>query len=232
MSKARVVLFSLVLSAVCAGLLGVSRSMTARHIERNERLDEMRSVLDAADWRPPGGKTIMEVAPAKVEEVFSKRVRPVAGMDGEPLSPDAFEKGKLVKLFSYADESGKVVAHVVRIKGKGLWGDIFGFLAVNPELRPDGKVLLRGITFYKEDETPGLGKRINEMKFRGQFRADQGRLAPGLRILKGEGNETGPDSVDGITSATVTSVGVEGMIEDGARWYVSWRKSHPQGAKR
>ena len=212
MSKVRVLLFSLVLSSVCAGLLGIARSLTAEDIARNEKLDEMRSILEAVDFRPAGGRGILEMSPAGVEQVFLARVALASGGDD------------LQGPFTFSDEAGQLAAHVIRIRGKGLWGDIFGFLAVSPEPRPDGKLLLRGITFYKEEETPGLGKRINEMKFRGQFRADKGTLAPGLRIHRGEGNEIGPHKVDGITSATVTGVGVEEMIEEGAQRYLSWRR--------
>ncbi len=210
MSKGRVLLFSLLLSSICAGLLGMARGLTAENIAINERLDERRSILEAADFQPPAGKTILQMPAADLDRIYETRVQ---NLGDTPTGP-----------FAYKDESGRVLAHVVRVRGKGLWGDMFGFLAVDPEPRPGGKYLLRGLTFYKEDETPGLGKRINEAKFKGQFRADRGTLVPGLQILKGEGNDTGPQAVDGITSATVTSTGVQAMVAEGARWYVNWRK--------
>lgn len=213
MSKGRVLLFSLLLSAICAGLLGAARTLTAESIARNMELDEWRSILEAAGFQPEGGRTILQMPARELEEVYRARVAPAKGADPQ--------RGP----FGYTDETGKQVAQVIRIRGKGLWGDMFGFLAVNPTPRAGGKLLLQGITFYREEETPGLGKRIHESKFRGQFRPDQGRLAPGLDILKGEGNAgLGPDRVDGITSATVTSAGVEAMIEDGAKWYLEWKQ--------
>jgi len=208
-----VLLFSLLLSAICAGLLGAARTLTAESIERNMELDEWRSILEAAGFDPGDGRTIQQLPAKRLEEVYRARVALADGADPK-LGP-----------YGYKDDAGTLAAQVIRIRGKGLWGDIYGFLAVDPNPQAGGKLLLRGITFYRDDETPGLGKRINELKFRGQFRPDQGRLAPGLEILKGEGNSgLGPHKVDGITSATVTSAGVESMIEQGAKRYLEWQQ--------
>jgi Na+-transporting NADH:ubiquinone oxidoreductase subunit NqrC len=219
MSKARVLLFAFVLSLACASLLGLARNFTAAQIARNELLDEMRSILDAAGWQDPRGRGLLQVPSVELEAVFRQQVQ-------KPEAADPF-RGP----FTYSDAGGQVRAQVLRLRGKGLWGDMYGFLALSPEPRPDGKLQVRGLTFYKEEETPGLGKRIHESKFRGQFAPEQGRLVPGLRVQKGEGNPSGPQQVDGVTSASVTSAGVEGMIEEAARWYLDTWLARAGGAR-
>ncbi|MEC9474893.1 MAG: FMN-binding protein, partial [Candidatus Neomarinimicrobiota bacterium] len=47
---------------------------------------------------------------------------------------------------------GKVDGFAIPISGKGLWGTMYGYFAIEP----DGATA-KGITFYKHIETPGLG---------------------------------------------------------------------------
>ncbi len=86
---------------------------------------------------------------------------------------------------------------VIPMKGKGLWGPISGYIAIDV----DGKVV--DANFDHESETPGLGGEITTEKFQSQFRGKQirkeGRLAP--------------IEFDAITGATKTSNGVKEMID-------------------
>ena len=86
---------------------------------------------------------------------------------------------------------------VIPMKGKGLWGPISGYIAIDV----DGNIV--GANFDHESETPGLGGEITTEKFQSQFRGKQirkeGRLAP--------------IEFDAITGATKTSNGVKEMID-------------------
>ena len=94
--------------------------------------------------------------------------------------------------------------------GPGLWGPIYGVLALEPDLRT-----IRGIRFFKQEETPGLGGEIGADWFQDQFVGKQIASEAdvyGFAIVK-PGTGEGVNVVDGITGATMTSDRVAVMID-------------------
>jgi Na+-transporting NADH:ubiquinone oxidoreductase subunit C len=91
-------------------------------------------------------------------------------------------------------------------------------------IEPDA-VTVRGITFYKDGETPGLGGEIQKDWFQNNFRGkkiwsekDQ-KLTP-IALVKGQVKDFYQDErvnyhVDGITAATLTCKGVTAFLD---RW--------------
>lgn len=88
---------------------------------------------------------------------------------------------------------------VIPMQGNGLWGPIWGYLAI----AADGKTIV-GVTFDHKSETPGLGGEIITEKFQGQF--------AGKQIM--ENSIPIPVEFDAITGATKTSNGVKEMIDN------------------
>jgi len=89
--------------------------------------------------------------------------------------------------------------------GPGLWGTISVILAAQPD---GGRI--RGIRVVSQNETPGLGGRIEEAWFIGQF--DGERTSGGKLVMKSGAEATGAADtdkengiVDGISGATRTS---------------------------
>ena len=80
-------------------------------------------------------------------------------------------------------------------------------------LRSIQNATIHAVTFSKHEETPGLGGEITSDAFRDQFRGlsvlDESGLR-GLRIV-GDGAD-GPNEVDAISGATMTSDKVEEML--------------------
>ncbi|HSV43454.1 MAG TPA: NADH:ubiquinone reductase (Na(+)-transporting) subunit C, partial [Candidatus Bathyarchaeia archaeon] len=114
--------------------------------------------------------------------------------------------------------------YVFPVSGKGLWSTIYGYLA----LEPDG-VTLKGISFYKHGETPGLGGEIEARWFQQNFQGKKiydvtsQTLRP-VRVAKGRAADhvRGRDLefvVDGISGATMTGNGVTEMLDHGLRVY-------------
>ncbi len=108
-------------------------------------------------------------------------------------------------------------ALVFPLKGRGLWGGLWGYVAVTPDLQ---KVL--GAYFDHESETAGLGALIKEAKFQEQFigrpvMGEDGKVA--LTVVKKGASET-ETQVDGVTGATLTSKGVGEMLLTGIQQYV------------
>ena len=112
--------------------------------------------------------------------------------------------------------------YVLPVYGAGLWGPIWGYVALN-----DDKSTVFGVYFSHAGETPGLGAEITSMPFKSQF--------PGKQITK-EGEFTsiaivkpgkiaeGVDYVNGISGGTITSQGVDAMLKDGLGQYVNFLK--------
>ena len=93
---------------------------------------------------------------------------------------------------------------VVPMHGKGLWGPIWGYVA----LAPDGKTIL-GANFDHKSETPGLGGEITTEKFQSQFKG---------KHISSDGHYV-PVEFDAITGATKTSNGVKEMIDNTMQMY-------------
>ena len=96
---------------------------------------------------------------------------------------------------------------VIPMQGKGLWGPIWGYLAV----APDGKTII-GVKFDHKSETPGLGGEITTEKFQSQFKGKQ--ITQDGRYI--------PVEFDAITGATKTSNGVKEMIDNTLEKYSAY----------
>ncbi|MBR6202045.1 MAG: NADH:ubiquinone reductase (Na(+)-transporting) subunit C, partial [Bacteroidaceae bacterium] len=109
---------------------------------------------------------------------------------------------------------------IVPVKGAGLWGGLWGYIAVNA----DGQTVY-GTYFSHESETAGLGARIAEQWFQDSFKGKkifaEGSDEVALSVIKkGKEGTLSPDNyVDGVTGATLTSNGVNDMIKSGREQY-------------
>ncbi|MHC4247663.1 MAG: FMN-binding protein [Planctomycetota bacterium] len=183
------VAYSIVLGTVCSALLtGVGR-FTHPYKEKNERAEEVRNIL--------GVLQVPFDPRAKADELLK-------------VCRERTRKGSHKELRFFASvEDGKCATAALLFNGQGLWGPVEGFLALDPDLRE-----VRGVTFHKQEETPGLGGEIASEGFRAQFagkRIEGEDGAPGIRIKKG-GGAVGPSEVDGISGATMTCQKVEAML--------------------
>ena len=105
------------------------------------------------------------------------------------------------------------IKYILPLSGKGLWGGIGGYLALDVD-----KNTIYGVNFNHESETPGLGAKIVEMPFREQFEGKHIRNAAGevvsVAVLKAGKHADGQEQVDAISGATITSAGVSTMLNE------------------
>lgn len=94
---------------------------------------------------------------------------------------------------------------VIPIQGSGLWGPIWGYLAL------DSNATVVGAVFDHQGETPGLGGEIATDKFAARFIGKRMDSQP-IRLKKNADNNN-PYQVDVISGATMTSNGVTEMLE-------------------
>jgi Na+-transporting NADH:ubiquinone oxidoreductase subunit C len=109
-------------------------------------------------------------------------------------------------------------AYCIPIYGKGLWSTLYGYLALESDANT-----VRGITFYKHGETPGLGAEIENPNWQKEFVGkkildDQGELVS-IEVVKGRAPEESLHQVDGLSGATITSRGVQTLVKDALTKY-------------
>jgi Na+-transporting NADH:ubiquinone oxidoreductase subunit C len=109
--------------------------------------------------------------------------------------------------------------YVIPVVGSGLWGPIWGYIAVNED-----KTSIFGAQFDHKTETPGLGAEIKQPFFYNQYSSEVisvDGVYKKIKVVKdGSGAET--HKVDGITGGTITSKGVEEMVDRTLQVYVKY----------
>ncbi|MCD8186065.1 MAG: NADH:ubiquinone reductase (Na(+)-transporting) subunit C [Rikenellaceae bacterium] len=113
------------------------------------------------------------------------------------------------------------VYYVIPVYGSGLWGPIWGNVALRSDLNT-----IYGVTFGHASETPGLGAEIASEVFESQF-VDKtiynGATLVSIMVMKGAGASSGnPNAVDAVSGGTITSRGVESMIQSNLAGYEAY----------
>jgi electron transport complex protein RnfG len=109
-------------------------------------------------------------------------------------------------LFIGRDAGGQAIGSIFKVAPRGYAGPINILIGVNP----DGTAAAVSITKLDQTETPGLGTKITEPKFRDQFKGKEGDA---LKLKKDGG------SIDAITAATISSRAVANGVKEGMDWY-------------
>ncbi len=210
-NSVHVLVFSGILAMVCAILLYAVTQFTEPLRKINEETDKDRNFLSALGVPIP-----KNVKPRELLNIFEKNVK--------------IKKIGKITIYEYIPEtskSGKPIAIAVPFSGPGFWAPIKGVLAFEPDL-----LTIRGIRFYQQEETPGLGGEIASKWFQDEFKGKKivsKNGEPGFRIVKSGGkskkaNDT--NAVDAITGATRTSERVERMLDKVAKELYKERKNY------
>jgi Na+-transporting NADH:ubiquinone oxidoreductase subunit C len=97
---------------------------------------------------------------------------------------------------------------ILPVRGTGYQSTLKGYLALTADLNT-----VAGLTFYEQDETPGMGARIEEdawlTLWPGKQVADNEAVIR-IEVVKGAG--AGVHEVDGISGATRTGSGVTNLL--------------------
>ena len=172
--------FMVILSAVLVFALAFAYEGFKPSITDNARNRERRAILDAVG-------ELEGLSDEEVVAAFDTSLKPmqVAGQDA----------------YQYI-EDGEVRAYALPFHGAALWGTIDGYLGVNADM-----TRTKGIVFTDQNETPGLGGRIDELQYRNQFRDLP--IEEGSLLTYGQSADY---QIDAITGATQTSQAVLRMV--------------------
>ena len=96
-----------------------------------------------------------------------------------------------------------VAGWVIKADGQGYADKLELLIGADPDLKH-----ISGLFVLEQKETPGLGNKIISPEWRGQF-AGKSTNKP-LQVVKGQGQ--GPDTIDAITGATISSRSVTAIV--------------------
>ena len=175
-SNRYIFIYSTVLVAVVAVILAVVATSLKPMQERNQRVETKQMLL----------RTIgVASTKADAEELYSKYIKETQTEDGKPYF--LFDGGVVIPL-----------------RGTGLWGPIWGYMAL------DGEGTVLGAVFDHKGETPGLGGEISTDKFAARFEGKKMDTQP-IRLKK-HANPQDNYEVDAISGGSMTSNGVTNML--------------------
>lgn len=217
-----------VLTVIVAILLSAAALVLQPYQQANINNEKMMNILQAADVNVEG---------ANVQELFDKDCVKMMLVDAkgevvEECTKDftkfrAFSmnlKDELYKRDNGQDfvlpiiviNNGKENVNVIQLQGAGLWGPIWGYIGMTSDFQN-----VVGVVFDHKSETPGLGAEITTEKFRSQFQGKtifSGGNFVSIDVVKGGVANLAADlqkhSVDAISGGTITSQGVNKMIEN------------------
>ena len=228
-SNQYIVSFAALLTVILGGLLALAAEGLKPLQKEQIALDTKKQILSAVINTK--GEDKKELA-----KIYKKRIRSIAvdfnGKEldelkdryGNPLTPEKVNIRKEFKkerkravypVFQYVAENDTsiVEAYILPIYGNGLWDNIWGYVAIEADLKT-----IKGISFDHKGETPGLGARITTLEIQNRYKGkkiyDANENLVSVNMMKGENNSNlGQHHVDGMSGATITARGVNEMLK-------------------
>ncbi len=241
-SNSYTVIFSVVMVVIVATALALTAEGLKPMQKENVRREKMQNILSSmgVETDRDGAAALFDthvkerlVLNASGEETARKSGEVKAGDTEDAFNIDVQKEYKEWKAGSRSandinyplficDKDGATI-YVVPLVGTGLWGPIWGYIALESDMRT-----IAGTSFDHKTETPGLGAEINEKPFQAQFEgkfvSDKDGTFTSVKVVKG--GATNEHEVDAISGGTITSDGVDEMIERTLKVYEPYFKSN------
>ena len=216
-----VVVVALLLALVSSGLKDIQNN--------NVKLDKKKQILSSLNIQLDGqdANTLYEQHIVK-ELVLNVKGEVVSEKMGEAFVIDVIKENAKAEaerqLPLYVAEVDGQTKYIITMRGAGLWGPIWGYIALN-----DDKNTVFGTYFSHASETPGLGAEIAlpafQNKFVGKHILNDARDFVSIAVMKPGQTAEGQDYVDGISGGTITSKGVEAMLLKSIGQYEAYLKN-------
>ncbi len=203
---------------IVAFLLAFVSSALKPASDANERIDKQKQILSSLNLNPE--KSEVE---AKYKEVVV--ADPIVGADGNEVKPEggfdvAHKEFSAQNLPFFVCKVDGQTKYVLPLVGKGLWGTIWGYIALNDDCET-----IYGAYFSHASETAGLGALISDRVFQDGFKGKKIKDAEGnlLTVVKKGAKMEHPEvECDGISGATLTTDGVTNMLHDYVKLYSNY----------
>ncbi|PIF03350.1 MAG: NADH:ubiquinone reductase (Na(+)-transporting) subunit C [Draconibacterium sp.] len=212
-----VILVAAILATVSMGLKPLQK--------KNVAVEKKRGILTSVN---------IESTSDNAEKLYDEKIvsQYVVNSKGEKVEGDAFtidlkkenakplEQRKL-PVFECKTEEG--IKYILPMRGAGLWGPIWGYVSLNTDMNT-----IYGANFAHEGETPGLGAEIATDWFQKMFEGkkifdNNGKLVS-ITVAKAGQEAPVEHKVDGISGGTITSKGLQNMLEKDFNAYKEFLK--------
>jgi len=181
-----------IFSSVVIGFTGLTR----QRVEANAALAFERAVVMVFPELYKANMSSLEI-----HRVFTEQIS----------APDADSGGA----YTYRP-AGQATGYALPFAGQGFWAPIEGVIGIAADRKT-----VRGLAFYEQNETPGLGAEIVKPPFRAQFEGKELQSEAKPLRFRRPGEDLGANEVHAVTGATQTSVRVEGIINEAVKQWQS-----------
>lgn len=226
-SNAYIFIFSIVMVVIVAAVLSFAAMKLKPFQDKNIEIEKKRNILtslnvdsDAENAESLYSKYIESeiVLDSKGDVIENPKVAPFNIDLKKELAKEP--KDRNLPLFIGKMDDGSV-NYVIPVRGKGLWGPIWGYIALKDDIKT-----VFGVTFDHSDETPGLGAEISTKKFQLPFKGkkiySETNKFQSIKVVKGGANPSSNNEVDAISGGTITSKGLEAMLNDCLSNYIPY----------
>ena len=204
-SNVYIIIYSVVMVVVVAVLLSLAalglKERQNENILNEKKTQIVKALGETASYEEVVAEAALLDAEGNVVETDTQKV-----FDALQSVKDTRAEGKFP---IFKAKNGSVV---VPLYGAGLWGPIWGYVALAPDMNT-----VKGIVLDHAGETPGLGAEITTAKHQAMYVGKsvfEGEEFVGITLKKGGADKNNPHEVDAITGGTKTSDGVSAMIKD------------------
>ncbi|MBD1575048.1 MULTISPECIES: Na(+)-translocating NADH-quinone reductase subunit C [Vibrio] len=230
-STKRTLITVIALSLVCSIVVSTAAVVLKPKQVANAKLDVQSNIVAVAGFDAKSAAEIQSVYKKNIEPRlidfktgdfiegdaadFNSRVATKDVKQSIKLTPEQ-DKAKIIRrpnqgLVYLVKDGDKVTEIILPMNGTGLWSMMYAFVAVET----DGNTV-KGITYYEQGETPGLGAEVENPKWRAQFvgkKLFDENNQPAIKIVKGGAPQGSEHGVDALSGATLTSNGVQHQFD-------------------
>lgn len=234
-SNAYIFIYSTVMVVLVAALLALAATVLKPFQQKNLEIAKKLEILHSVDkgWDAGSADNKNKFVESEYDKYIAKTIvlnsagdtvadRVAFEVDAtDEMKKDSTERVYPVFLCTKDDGSKNFIFPVL---GKGLWGPIWGYVAVGEDMNT-----VTGVFFDHQGETPGLGAEINTRWFQAQFVNkkifDENGNYISVKVLKKNEPKIPDHSVDAVSGGTITSKGLEATIFDSMKNYLPFLKS-------
>lgn len=244
-SNVYTVIYTTIIVVVVAAVLAFASSSLKSKQTANIKAETLSQMMTAAglgdkeSFSKMGNDAVLSTYSDNIEEAFAINVK------GEKIRDLKTAKNEIELIDNFKPENKSILnggeAHlpvykfksgvtVIPVYGAGLWGPIWGYIALQQDLKT-----IVGAYFDHESETPGLGAKIkDEASFKEQFKGKVFDLEDSsvlFEIVKGGAPEGSENKVDAISGATMTCNGLNKAINTWVGAYANYLKNTAPAAE-
>lgn len=227
-----IIIYTVALCVIAASVLAIVKQSLTKMQNENIAYDNKKKILN----------TVMDISvlsKPEVDSIYEAKVNSfVINYDGAQKEGVDVQTVDVVKqkslpieerqlpVYTISGDDSKPAYFVFPTSGSGLWDRISSYIAIES----DGRTI-KGVSFDHVGETPGLGARIKSdpainkrYQEKELYASDFEPVA--VYMVKGEGGDYNgqPHTVDGMSGATLTAIGVNDMLKEYAMAYQNFFK--------